>query len=244
MLVIAMRLGGLPQTSGGTAPSPFVQGAASLDGFDAAFPNPSSSTRTACKTIIRSIPFLVLSLLLSGCLLPHEADMLRMGKALDQKIAKLDDREKVLQQKIAEVERQAKEAERLVSEARLRLRQDIAEVRDESLPILHGKLEETAHYLKRNREHLDNLDHRIETLTQKVDALMEEQDRAIAAAILIRQQELQKGTSGIVTDPIQEEDIELEDKGETTEEGIGTFPDIQLPKVDTSPGEESKPADP
>ncbi|MEE8494614.1 MAG: tol-pal system protein YbgF [Nitrospirales bacterium] len=113
-----------------------------------------------------------LCLTLSGCL-AQKADMTRMGKTLDRKIAKLDAREKALQQNIAEAEkkiaRQSKEAERLlrlVTEARARLRQDITELREESLPILHGKLEETGHYLKRNREDIDNLNHGIETLTQ------------------------------------------------------------------------------
>jgi len=101
-----------------------------------------------------------LCLTLSGCL-AQKADMTRMGKTLDRKIAKLDAREKALQQNIEEAEkkiaRQSKEAERLVrlvTEARARLRQDITELREESLPILHGKLEETGHYLKRNREHI------------------------------------------------------------------------------------------
>ncbi len=113
-----------------------------------------------------------LCLTLSGCL-AQKADMKRMGKALDRKIARLDEREKALQQKITEAEqqlkRQSKEAERLESEARARrarLRQDITEVREGELRGLGGKLEETTHYLKRNREHIDNLDHRIETLTQ------------------------------------------------------------------------------
>ncbi len=113
-----------------------------------------------------------LCLTLSGCL-AQKADMKRMGKALDRKIAKLDEREKALQQKITKAEqqlkRQSKEAERLDSEARARrarLRQDITEVREGELRGLGGKLEETTHYLTRNREDIDNLDHRIETLTR------------------------------------------------------------------------------
>lgn len=140
-----------------------------------------------------------LCLTLSGCL-AQKADMTRMGKTLDRKIAKLDAREKALEQKITEAEeqlkRQSKEAERLVSEARARLRQDITEVREESLPILHGKLEETGHYLKRNREHIDNLDHRIETLTQVALKQQVRNEKRLRAIEKTQQEQLAALTSG------------------------------------------------
>ena len=123
--------------------------------------------RVACLVCALLLPIAVPW---SGC--AQKADVLRMERTFDRKVSTLDKREKELEQKIADaekrIEQQRKEAERLVREARARNRQDIIDVRDESLPRIEGKLEETNHFLQRNRERLDNLDHRLESLAQLV----------------------------------------------------------------------------
>ena len=111
----------------------------------------------------------LLTLLLPGCL-AQQADLKRTEQNLDRKITRLTEHEKALEKKIAQSEgriaRLRKEAEQLVTEARASLRQDIIDLREDSIPKIRGKLEETDHYLNRNREHLDNLKHQVENLTQ------------------------------------------------------------------------------
>ena len=118
---------------------------------------------------------LVVLVLVPGC--AEKADVIRMEQTFDRKVSDLDKREQELGEKIARaeermdqaeerMEKQAKEAEQLVREARARGRQDIAEVREEDLPRIEGRLEETDHFLRSNREQMDNLQHRLENLTQ------------------------------------------------------------------------------
>lgn len=148
----------------------------------------------------------LLALLLPGCL-AQQADLKRTEQNLDRKITRLTQHEKALEQKIAQSEeriaRLGKEAEQLVTEARASLRQDIIDLREDSIPKIRGKLEETDHYLNRNREHLDNVQHQVENLTQlalkqqagneKRLAAIEETQREKFSNLTSEQKQLKKG---------------------------------------------------
>ncbi len=121
-------------------------------------------------------------LLVAGCV-AQQADLKRMEGTFDRKLTNVDQRERQLQQNIEEalqrIDQQRKEAEQLVSEARARLRQDIRDIRGEELPKLQGRLEETDHHLKRNRERVDNVQHRVESLTQVLMKQQAENDKRL-----------------------------------------------------------------
>ncbi len=138
---------------------------------------------------------LVPPLLLSGCL-AQKADVQRVERNLDRTVSELGKKEKDLERKIAQAERsieqQQKKSERLFREARARFRQDLTELREDSISKIHGKLEETDHHLRRHREHLDNLTHRIETLIQVVVKQQAGNEKRLARTEHIQEEQKKK----------------------------------------------------
>lgn len=135
--------------------------------------------------------------LLSGCL-AQKADVRRVEDIFARRVADLDNREKDLERKIAEAARnitaQQKQAEQLFREARARSRQDIIELQEHELPRLRGQLEHFEHYSKGNRERLDNLKHRMETLTEVVLKHQAEIQTRLAATEAAREEQEKKLT--------------------------------------------------
>ncbi len=131
---------------------------------------------------------LLVPLVLSGCLAQH-ADVKRMGRSFDRKLTDLDQREKELDKRIEEaqqrIDQQSKEAERLVSEARARLRHDISQLREENIPKIQGRLDESDHRVAKLAEHVDNVSHQM--LKQQAGT-----EKRLASVETIQQAELAK----------------------------------------------------
>ncbi len=128
-----------------------------------------------------------LCLVLSGCL-AQQADLVQVRKDLDARIDRLDQREKEIQKAVAEanslIVQQKKEVDELVSETRAKLRHEVAELREDSLPKVHGKLEENAHHISRLVQGVEDASHRIaavektqKTQLEQVGTLKLERDR-------------------------------------------------------------------
>ena len=130
----------------------------------------------------------LLSLLLSGCF-AQQADLAKLKYDLDKRITRLDQREKEIDRKADEANRQIdkikKDADQLVSETRARLRHEIADLKEDSLPKLQGKLDE-------NRHSLDELNKRLDDRLVSLDQISRKRDNELKADRDRLQEELGK----------------------------------------------------
>ncbi len=130
----------------------------------------------------------LLSLLLSGCF-AQQADLAKLKYDLDKRITRLDQREKEIDRKADEANRQIdkikKDADQLVSETRARLRHEIADLKEDGLPKLQGKLDE-------NRHSLDELNKRLDDRLVSLDQISRKRDNELKADRDRLQEELGK----------------------------------------------------
>lgn len=122
---------------------------------------------------------------LSGCL-AQQADLLETRIDLDNKIAKLDKKEREIQIQVDQanklIEEQKRQVDELVKTTRAKLRSEISELRDETLPGLQGKIEEHSKRIGDLKKALDDRDARLEQLLVKRDAENEKRLAALGKA--------------------------------------------------------------
>jgi gas vesicle protein len=134
----------------------------------------------------KGVPAGVLAaMLLSGCL-AQQADLVETKIDLDNKIEKLNKKEREIQIQVDQANTsiidQEKKVNDLVSETRARLRSEISELRDDSLPRIQGTLDELSKRLGDLRKALEDRDVRVDQLLAKRDADSEKRFAALGTA--------------------------------------------------------------
>lgn len=124
--------------------------------------------------------------LLTGCF-AQQADLARVSKDLDKKIAVLNQQDKEFSAAIKEekelIGQQKSDFERHINEIRARLRQDIRDLKEDELSKAQGKLEETDQRVKVLGEKLDDWAAKLDAATAKREALGEKRFVAIEKSV-------------------------------------------------------------
>ena len=107
---------------------------------------------------------------LSGCL-AQQSDLIETRVDLDNKIKKLNDKEREIQGQIDLakdlIKKQKEEVDQLVKETRARLRSEITELRDEALPKMQGVQEEQSKQVRDLEKRLDDQKARFDLVLAK-----------------------------------------------------------------------------
>ena len=128
--------------------------------------------RTVQWRLLGTTSFCVL-LALSGCL-AQQSDLIETRVDLDNKIKKLNDKEREIQGQISVanelIKKQKEEVDQLVKETRARLRSEISELRDEALPKMQGAQDEQSKHVRDLEKRLDDQKARFDMVLAKRDA--------------------------------------------------------------------------
>ena len=167
-------------------------------------PKGAEGTMRACRHAVQGrllgTTGLCVLFALSGCL-AQQSDLIETRVELDNKIKKLNDKEREIQGQInlanELVKKQKEEVDQLVKETRARLRSEISELRDEALPKMQGAQDEQSKQVRDLEKRLDDQkarfdlvlakrgedsDKRLASLEKVLEKAINEQAASLAAA--------------------------------------------------------------
>lgn len=145
-------------------------------------PKGAEETMRACPHTVQGrllgTTGLCVLLALSGCL-AQQSDLIETRVELDNKIKKLNDKEREIQSQVdlakELIKKQKEEVDQLVKETRARLRSEISELRDEALPKMQGVQDEQSKQVR-------DLEKRFDDQKARFDLILKEQAASLAAA--------------------------------------------------------------